>query len=220
MKTFIIYNSPIQQSYINAKSCEESFQQHAGWEVELFDGCNPSTINDYQAAYKLSDKRATNKSLSKKSCFYSHYKLWKHSAENDIPVAIIENDTECLSGCPAIPEEGVYHLSIETNIKVNAHGRNCKSDSALIAQKPAGIHSVKELSQRNLQTRQKCMPGSTAYIITPKSAEALIRDCELKGWYQNDSLITTELVNLNYIIPSPIKYCEKKELKTSSKWKT
>jgi len=219
MKTFIIYNKPINQSYTNALESRDSFEKYKGWDVELFDGCNPSNLNEYQEMYKLKDIRAANKSASKKSCFYSHFHLWKYSSKNNVPIAIIENDTECLSDLPEINQEGVFHLSIETNIKCQAHGRKVDVDSMLISKKPAGIHKVEELSQKNLRTGKKCMPGSTAYVITPETAKVLIEDCETKGWYQNDSLITTDLVNLKYLKPSPVKYCAKKELKSSSSWK-
>ena len=220
MKTFVIYNRPVDRSYVNAVECKGSFLKYKGWDVELFDGCNPNTIDQYNMMYGLSDARASNPKLSKKSCFYSHYHLWRYSADNGVPVAIVENDTECEGDCPEIVEEGVFHLSIETNITMKAHGRDCNKDFALISNKPDGIHSVEELSQTNLHTGKKCMPGSTAYIITPKAAKSLIRDCEKNGWYQNDSLITTGLVNLNYIKPSPVRYCRWKELRSSSEWRT
>ena len=42
MKTFVIYNRPIDRSYVNAIECKGSFLKYKGWDVELFDGCNPA----------------------------------------------------------------------------------------------------------------------------------------------------------------------------------
>jgi hypothetical protein len=225
MKTFIIYNESNPSSVENANICKESFEKYSGWDVQMYDGCDPEKIYTYDAFYAVKDDRATYKSdshpsyKSKKSCFYSHFDLWNKCRRLNKPIAIVEHDTECVGDAPLIEKDGVYHLSIETNILMPAHGRNVQRDKDIIASKDAGVYPMNELSQKNNHTGYHCLPGATAYVITPEAARSLIDDCRLKGWYQNDSLITTELVDLNYIVPSPIKYCVERELKSSSNWK-
>ena len=51
MKTNIIYNSISEKSSENALLCRQSFNNFKGWDVEIFDGCNPLNLHKYHNKY-------------------------------------------------------------------------------------------------------------------------------------------------------------------------
>ena len=45
------------------------------------------------------------------------------------------------------------------------------------------------------------IPGTGAYVVTPKGAAKLLEALEDYGWEQSDFFINTMNVNLDYIVP-------------------
>lgn len=227
MKAFIIFTDPLKQSVANAKQCFESFRRFKGWDVELFNGCNPLNLAMYETRFGLSNDRShitIDKPyfITKKSCFYSHFELWIKVIEIGEPVTIVEHDTECVGSWKDhfSIEHGAMQLTAESILssKLTHQGRTFPQDYEKIIETGEGIHQI-EFTQKN-HRGHTCMAGGVGYTITPSAAELIVADCFNSGWYQNDLLISTEYFPLYYIHPVLIKYLPNKELKSSSKWRT
>lgn len=219
MKAFVIYNSCYRDVARQARRCLASFSRHAGWEAELFDGCHPGSLRDYEAEHGVHDGRAKIGSrdpryMSKKSCFYSHFAMWLYAIRRG-PIVVVEYDTVCIADWAITPPDaGVVHLSLQsfaTNRK-NKYVVNWPGEADRLAAQPAGIHDIAGTLRGQAK---RDMPGNTAYLITQSSARILVDDCRRHGWQQNDVLMTRDRVPLLYAVPSPIAYLEHADRHTS-----
>lgn len=222
MKTNIIYNSISEKSSENALLCRQSFNNFKGWDVEIFDGCNPLNLHKYHNKYNLKttertlhQDRPSVKIHSKKCCFYSHYELWNRCAKSGKNMVIVEHDTECVldNNIPEFdPKEKLaVQLSTDT-ILWNWPWYNTKKNKEKYKKNGNGVHEIFYAQPNGV----KCMSGNTAYLITPAACEHLIEDCIKNGWTQNDLLINTNQFPLYYYTPSPIAYIKSRELRSSS----
>lgn len=218
MKVFCIYTPSDPRTLEIAESCVDSFKKHRGWKPELFAGCDPTTLEEYEAKYNISDRRAkyTNihqKYAAKKSCFYSHYALWNKCVELQKPICVVEYDVRCISKYPVkLAFDGVMHLAIESSLRARPYQRLWPNDHDQLLRAGKGIFPV-NFSQR--RDGYPCIPGNVAYGISPDAALTLIKECETHGWIQNDVLMTAALIPVKYIMPPLIEYDEQQELHTS-----
>jgi len=220
MKTFIIYNSISKKSTENANACANSFHKFNGWDLEVYDGCNPLNLHKYEKKYPLLTTARTLhkgkiKFKSKKCCFYSHYELWNRCADLNENVVIVEHDTECIldNNIPEIDKSLKSAAQLSTDsILWNWPWYNTDSVKSKYIKNGHGLHEIFYCQPSGL----KCMSGNTAYIITPAACKHLIKDCQDNGWTQNDLLINTDQFPLYYLTPSPIAYIKSRELGSSS----
>jgi GR25 family glycosyltransferase involved in LPS biosynthesis len=49
-------------------------------------------------------------------------------------------------------------------------------------------------------------PGTSAYILTPRGAKKLLSAAEKHGLDQSDFIINNDVLNMEYIYPSPVKF--------------
>lgn len=224
MKTYIIYNKEITYSEKIANECLDSFDNYIGWDPELYQGCSPITLALYEKRYNIKDNNPLNnitkrnwKYETKKSCFYSHYSLWKKSADTNESITILEHDTECVGSRNFDNVDGILELTKESVLKSNTYqGRTFPQDLNLLKEKGDGIfpsHSSHTING------YKCISGNTGYYISSEAAKILVKECEKWGWLQNDLIMTTKLFPIYYIVPSPIKYIENKEIRSSTFWR-
>lgn len=220
MRAFVLYNSRYRDVAKEAARCLASFAPYRGWEPELFDGCEPRTLGEWDAMYRIDDRRAKTRPgdprhATKKSCFYSHFALWHGAVKAWQPIVVVEYDTECV-GDWAIdpPADGVVHLSLQSfcrNAK-NRYSTNWPDEPDLLAGQAPGLHDI---AGTHRGRAKRDMPGNTAYLVTPSAAQAMIDDCRRHGWQQNDNLMTRDKFPLRYAIPSPIAYLEERDRHTS-----
>jgi hypothetical protein len=218
MKTFIIYNSSNPLSVKNASMCMDSFKNFPSWEPILFDGCTPNDLEHLDTKYNLKNERARykpNESLfkSKKTCFYSHFKLWIDCIEMDEPITIVEHDTYCKDN---LPEDLNFQSILQFSAESMFNSFNRYKDARILYDRlDPGIYSMELIPP--LKNWGHCIAGNTAYGITPESAKILVEDCFKNGWQQNDLLMNTKLCKIEMLVPSIIVYDPLRELKTSSK---
>ena len=221
MKTFIIYNSVYGKSKKIAQECLKSFEGFSSWEPELHDGCTPSTLEEYDIKYNIVNGRITKGysseqlMLSKKSCFYSHYELWLRCIELDEPIVIVEHDTECV-GELKIPDNfdmnralGIQ-LTTDSMLSLSSHYRKYKGKSSKNGE---GIHDIFYVHPKG----KKYFAGATGYMLTPQACKVIVDYVSDNGWTQNDLLFDDQLIDLQYIHPSPIEYIKSKELNSSAR---
>lgn len=219
MKTYVIYTPSNFRSLTLAKECASSFRKFRGWDASLSKGCDPTRLHLFQESFPLSDERSKwsikdPKYASKKSCFYSHYRLWHKCVELNKPICIAEYDVMCVADYPSdLSFDGVIHFAIESILRLGIYSKLWPQDHQNVLEKGDGIHPM-QCSQ--LVNGYPCIPGNVAYGITPDAAATLIENCIKYGWQQNDLLMTTELIPINYIMPCPVVYDPTRDLHTSS----
>lgn len=221
MKTYIVYNKIYSRSKSNAAHCLSSFANFSGWEPELYDGCTPERLKEFESKYPLSDQRhqfinsPVKMIESKKSCFYSHYDLWNRCVQKNEPIAIIEHDTMCIDNynIPKFDESSPLAIQLTTDSTINLwRYYRTRENKKMFEKNGDGLHKIFYVHAHG----KRYMAGHTGYIITPAACDILIKDCEKNGWEQNDLLTSDEVFPLYYIRPSPIMYVKTKELKSSS----
>lgn len=228
MKTFIIYNEEYPKSKANAEDCLKSFDKFSGWDVQMYNGCWPDRISEYESKYGIYDgertkfkEGAVRQSLRehKHSCFFSHYSLWVMCYTLNEPIVIIENDTTCIADFNVefdYDQVALIQLTAESMLNKktsNQVSSNYRENLEGYNQRGEGIHEVFFKHPHG----KTYMAGNTGYIITPNAAEYIIEDCKHHGWTQNDLLLSSDFISLYYVNPSPIRYDKRKELKSSSR---
>jgi GR25 family glycosyltransferase involved in LPS biosynthesis len=205
--------------------CLDSFRDKTGWKPEIFDGCNPKNIGEYESKYDLKTTQRTKHKpgkaspdliTTKKSCFYSHYDLWNRCVDLQQPIAIVEHDTECVLdyNLPDIDSNTKMAIQLTTDsILFNWDYYKTEFNKEKYKTNGSGMHRIFYVHAHG----KKYMAGNTGYIITPSACKVLIEDCKENGWLQNDLLIHDDVFPLYYINPSPIRYVKNRELRSSSR---
>ncbi len=220
MKAFIIHTQN-EDSLELADRCKRSFIPYNNWDAELFEGTSPLTLEHWEEQYPLKmryysrvrgfyekrddspkDKR---RYLSKKSCTYSHYRLWKKCVELDEPIVILEHDSVCKSEWDNnIKFDDVLVLNI-----ISAINRPMMMGTAWRRANPnleiqEGIHDqhIKLMYDQDPNvTDAEMMPGAAAYAISPQGAKKMVTTLEADGWEQNDYIMNTSVVRIQTINP-------------------
>lgn len=207
MKAYVIYVKGYKDSERQAEKARASCYQ-TGFDAILLEGVTPSTLADYPDWPDTLNGRVTHfkqESMSvyahKKSCFANHYRIWSECVKINEPIAFLEHDVgnarKWLDGTKL---DDVLILNAESAFKqpVFNHVRN----------KPwlkFGTNTYDDSPLRyrfNNQWHGALMiPGTGAYIVTPKGAAKLLEALEDYGWEQSDFFINTMNVNLDYIVP-------------------
>ena len=210
MKTYVIYVKGNSKSEEYAKVCLDSCKEK--WTAELFEGVTPTTLEKYEKIHNISrlvpsrvnNFYTENKKLfnTKKSCFLNHVRLWTKCVELDEPIAILEQDSFCVSDWDDIHFDELLLLNIKSafNQPVFKHMWKHKN-------KPdykVGIWNYVDMPlvyhMENKFKGHCMMPGTAAYAVTPKGAKRLLKNLS-SGWEQSDYFINNFNVRIEYAYP-------------------
>lgn len=222
-KTFMIYNEYYPSTKTNMLDSIETYDE--SWKALSYDGCAPNNLEEFEKRYNLPNtnryKKFVNerKHISKKCCFYSHYSLWNYCAENLDYIVIVENDVEAVSSFPVSISNFIsahkdsLGMQITTESMTLFTKRNKKHHVNYTKYAP-GIHPIYHKNS----TGKHYLMGATGYILNNQACKYLIKDCQIKGWTQNDLLFNADDdFDLYFIKPSIAYYNKEKENNTSSK---
>lgn len=232
MRYYIIYNEEFKRTKENALHCDDTMKQFNNFDGQLYNGCHPDRLDEYEKIYKIGNQRPVSECSynheghkfyeSKKSCFYSHYSLWIKCLEFNEPIIILENDVYCSREFPIniltqMPE--ITHLaygSVVTGGKRKGYG---PVESVLCNEykhAPDGINFFKDFELAK-ERGGYGMHGNMAYLIKPSAATKIIKDCQINGWMQNDRLMALPKCDSGILKPDIFTYDSKKEANTSKK---
>lgn len=174
MKNFVIYLPKYNTSKTWAAVAKETGCQH-GWDIELYEGVDGTTVNDDNAwskwGIKINDQDSKCQKLMNRAgvrgCFLSHYNLWHKCVDLNEPIGIFEHDVKFLSGPPVID-------SIKDLLKLEGFTEN--------KPRPAGVW----------------YEGARAYIITPQGANKLITWVEKNGCLPADVIIGADVLSIEF----------------------
>jgi len=228
MKGFIHYVASHKGSVEQAKQSYDSFVKH-GWDVELVEGITPETLVESEFDYPLIKggrligfRSENNRTYQiKKSCLSNQIRLWRKVVEMDEPMAFIEHDAICIAPYNNDSFDELLCLNIEyafqppSVLGTLSHLKGYKAPLAF-SPKPLDIGYPLRYYKSNVYKNHPMMPGTAAYVVSPKGAKRLLASAEKYGIDQSDFFINTHNVNIEYISPSPVKF-NTKNLNTSHK---
>lgn len=207
MKSYIIYVKGHKASEKQAEKARASCYQ-SGFDVTMIEGVTPSTLGQYPDWPDALNGRVTHfkqENMStythKKSCFANHYRIWKECVDINKPIVFLEHDVgNVRKWLPDTKLNEVLILNAESAFKqpVFDHVRN----------KPWLKFGVNSYNNTPLKYRFNnqwhggfMIPGTGAYVVTPKGAAKLLEALEDYGWEQSDFFINSLNVDIDYIVP-------------------
>lgn len=219
MKAFIIHTKT-NTSLDLAQQCKSSFVPYKNWEIDFFEGTSPMTLEYWEQQLPLKIKevsRAKNlflqkdnsnidkkRYLSKKSCLYSHYRLWKKCVELQETIVILEHDSICKSDWFDMDFDDVMVLNISSAID-----HPVLKSSAWRKENPKPIieDGIGDLRINLIYTQDpkiqnaQMIPGAAAYAISPQGAHKMTTCVETHGWEKNDFVLNTHNIRIQTIVP-------------------
>tara|TARA_B100000925_G_scaffold23531_2_gene15951 strand:- start:813 stop:1514 length:702 start_codon:yes stop_codon:yes gene_type:complete len=181
--------------------------------IEFFNAVTPDEVDDLMSGLRIEWKypwtgevndiksgltlRAYQTADPKKrmACFLSHYCLWEKTVKSGKPMLILEHDAMFISKKP-IPFDDILDSGFEI-IGIN---------------EPFGATRLSQVFHENVQKEHFCkndvvrapliddikvpqgIAGNSAYIITPKGADTMIKLTKEHGAWPNDALMCRQLI--------------------------
>jgi GR25 family glycosyltransferase involved in LPS biosynthesis len=225
MKAFIHYVKNHKESEEQASQALASFLRY-GWEAQLQEGITPDTLDESEFDYPIIEggrlegfkAEQPNKYLIKKSCLSNQIRLWRKVVEENESMAFIEHDAICIGKFDYEFDELLclnveYAFQPPSVLGTISSVKGYKAPLAL-ASKPLDTSYPLLYYKNNIYKNYAMIPGTAAYVVSPKGAKKLLEAAEKNGIDQSDFFINTYNVKIEYINPSPVKF-NTKNLNTS-----
>jgi|TARA_B110000503_G_C7112134_1_gene398594 GR25 family glycosyltransferase involved in LPS biosynthesis len=153
-------------------------------DIQLFDAVWGNDVEIEYQKYKLfpfENIKSTRNTKGVKGCFLSHYKLWKKSFDENIPLLIFEHDAELIRPIPLEEfnksEFDVLNLDAYTRSKIN-YIKHLDNDCGPRITQYINQHPKKNGFSLYDNTHIK---GLHSYIIRPSGAAKLIEATKIHG---------------------------------------
>lgn len=218
MKCRLIYISSHLGSLDQRDQALSSFAKYSGWEVSKKHGITPRTIEkreEYQWPIKENSRLLNfkeenfNRYLTKLSCVINHVQFWRKVVKEDQPMAFLEHDAICIDNWSDVDFDEYLILNAEYVFrKPNKLGLQQFLDYEFPG--GAGVHALPKnyrlkYHRKNNWHNSYMAPGTGAYAITPKGAKKMLAVAE-NGLDQSDFLLNSFNINIQYLLPSPVKF--------------
>jgi len=218
MKGQIVYIEGHAESVQQAQESLTSFQKN-NWEVELVKGVTPKTVKDtveYKEFKIIEDSRLFNfekenynRFLTKLSCAINHVKFWKRVVNENETLAFLEHDSISVMDFSNIQFNDYLILNAEYVFKppskLNLNQFRNYEWSGFGINKLSQNYPLKYY-RNNIWKDSFMVPGTGAYAITPKGASKMLEAIEKCGMDQSDYMLNSFNIELQYILPSPVKF--------------
>ncbi|KKN12336.1 hypothetical protein LCGC14_1017550 [marine sediment metagenome] len=177
-------------------------------------------------------KKTGDKVLNTKlACVFNNVLFWHAVLEYGRPMVFVEHDIICkadylkykfdeylilniedaIKGNPKLNKSGIFSLTDEDQQIIKTVDWSLFHNK-LNSTKP-GIHKLVDLEEYSLSyyknnrwKRSPMVPGTACYALTPKGAERLIHAAKTYGLDQSDFIINSATVNIEYVLPSPVRF--------------
>ena len=210
MKTYIIHVKGHTKSEEYAQTCLKSCKEN--FEAELFEGVTPDTLEKYEKIHNITRLQPSrvnnfykeNKKLfnTKKSCFLNHVRLWTKCVDMDVPLAVVEQDSYCVSDWDELNFDELLLMNIKSAYNQPVFNHMWKNKKKPTYQ--VGLHNYQDMPLvYHMENKFKgycMMPGTAAYAVTPKGAKRLLQNLST-GWEQSDYYINNFNVRIQYAYP-------------------
>ena len=209
MKTYaiVIKDNPISEDGFKwLKQSSKQYNQHL-IDIQRFDAFTPlqahefmektslrwtwpweGTELDIRSGIKMTAYAGTNP-LARVACFLSHYHLWEKCVQDQDAYLILEHDAVFLKPL-------MMNTEIKDGIAVAINDPRGNTRKAAVyhqmVQDSTGVMCEVPWIDNDRGIAQG-LPGNSAYIITPKLAEDLIKATKEYGMWPNDALMCKQL---------------------------
>jgi GR25 family glycosyltransferase involved in LPS biosynthesis len=216
MKAFIICLEKYKTSYESAIKTQQQLKK-IEIDSELFFSIDPENINDlfikenrrlhhikYNQSRVYSFSEFNNSRINsegQKSCFYSHYLLWKKCYKLNENILILEDDAvinvNIIKNLNIDNEIDIVLVCADLNLKSHSFLNN---NQAMLESLTAAVNNVNknleiELIKYNYINSR--IPGSVGCAITPKGAAKLLKEYS-QSYLPADWAINTNLLNIYF----------------------
>jgi GR25 family glycosyltransferase involved in LPS biosynthesis len=195
MKSFIIFLSKIESSYISALELQKSLEK-ININAELFEGSYGNIVKDEyirlgkkrhpwgvkgaSRPFSESYRNLENVPPGEIGCFDSHYRLWKKCSTENEPYMIFEDDVKVYREYHAVEWEDVLSIAFSHKNKMALYIDYLES--------PTGLPHAANY-------KQATMPGLGGYIIKPHAAKVLV-DTFKETFLPADNAVHQDLVKI------------------------
>jgi len=168
---------------------------------------------------------------TKLACVYNNVLFWHTVIEHNRSMVFIEHDIICESNYLEYEFDEYLILNIEDAVRgnpklnknfifnINEDGQQIEklvdwtkhhNELKTLAE---GIHNLTDLKEypliyykNNRWASNMMVPGTACYALSPKGAEKLIHAAKIYGLDQSDFIINSATVNIEYVLPSPVRF--------------
>ena len=222
----IVYVKNHKESEEQANQALKSFKKF-GWDTHLHEGLTWENVQDtpeYKNYNIIENSRLLNfekenkhKFLTKLSCAINHVRFWTKVCKENKPMAFIEHDSICTTSWDNHTFDEYLILNCEFVFKPpNKLGliqfKDYKWPSFGLCPWPSNYPL--KYYRENIWKDSDMAPGTGAYAITPLGAKKMLDAIAKYGIDQSDFMINTFNLNMQCLIPSPVKF-NKVNLSTS-----
>lgn len=233
MKVRIIYVENHKKSEIQANQSLKSFKKH-GWDARLYPGITPKKLDKEDTKYPYEPMKGSRLEgfkeenykvyLIKRSCILNHLNFCSDVIESGETQALVEHDTICVGPWNNYDIDEFCFLSYQyalnppSILSTKTNLKNYKLSGQVGVNKFPDDWPLKIFKKNSVYHNCKQVPGTGAYILSPKGAEKIIKSVDKYGLEQSDFMFNEKNIKLEYVWPSPVKY-DKINLNLSHKLK-
>jgi GR25 family glycosyltransferase involved in LPS biosynthesis len=204
------YTIRLSSSPFSCKLAKDSYDSalNFGLDAHYFDAINKTNVDEFFKKNGLIPKDyPAMKVIGTRGCFASHYNLWQICVELGESIVIMEHDGLLIKDVKNIVKktEGVCHLDPYSPFYdsydrfVNLYsGEDVISYSKKHVKNNGISNSVKEVKPPHFN-------GTYGYVITPKSAEALVNHYKSNECVASDESIHMNIVKLQRTLSTHIR---------------
>ena len=229
MKARVIYVKGHELSEECMRKTVDSLVKYE-WDYEVVAGVTPDTLDEDEFPWKdLPDGRLESfrlnpnpdeqrKYFTKKSCLFNNLRLAREVIETNEPRVFLEHDVVVTDRCPDPKDvEDYCFLNMGGAFYPPSELGRIQQGNRLANWYENTIHkyglnqfawSGYDLGYHKESIYHGAMmtPGTSAYILTPRGAKKLLSAAEKHGLDQSDFIINNDVLNMEYIYPSPVKF--------------
>ena len=217
----IIYIKNHKESEIQANQALQSFKKYKNWNPILCEGVTAKTVRD-EPEFKdyniIENSRLFNfkkenhhRFLTKVSCAINHIRFWKRAVELNNPMCFIEHDAICTMDCTPETLSFREYLILNAEFVFRPPNKLGMEKFKNFIWPGFGINKVDssyplKYYKENIWNGSNMAPGTGAYAISPTGAKKMLKAIEKYGFDQSDFMINSYNIDMEYCIPSPIKF--------------
>jgi glycosyl transferase family 25 len=217
MKAFIICLEKYKTSYESAIKTQQQIKK-IGINSELFFSIDPENINNLfkKENIKLHYKRCNSVGLTRlytyldfkysrlnsegqKSCFYSHYLLWKKCYKLNENILILEDDAiinvNIIKNLNINNQIDIILVCVDLNLKSHSFLNNNQEMFESLISAQNNVNKNLDIKLIKYTYIDASIPGAAGYVMTPKGAEKLLKEYH-QSYLPADRAINTNLLNI------------------------
>lgn len=218
MKTRIVYVKGHEGSEDQAKTALESLLRN-GWDAYMEPGVTPETLHLHDRGFsdtingRLIDFFNENKQVyyRKKSCVYNTINFAYQVREAGYPMASVEHDVIAVGSWYNYPVDEFCVLTYQflkqpPSPLSQPRYRNFKLNGTTLGLNDFPSDWPIVNNRNNIWKGGLMLAGMMGYVLTPKGADKIIKAVEENGIDQCEFMVTSKIVRLQYVWPSPINF--------------